>query len=88
MRLRVVTDKNNKWMQLFNADGEVKSVRPATNEEAWMFGEMDSISTENNQLQIRAESAEAEVREALETIKALTLALAEANGDKGINRVF
>lgn len=64
MRLRVTTDKHNKWMQLFDGEGKVKSTRPATNEEAWMFGELDSRIVENNALENRIRDLEADLEEA------------------------
>jgi uncharacterized protein YceH (UPF0502 family) len=64
MRLRVVTDKNNRWMQLFDSEVAIKSVRPATAEEVWMFGELDSRIVENNLMENRIQALEADLEEA------------------------
>lgn len=63
MRLRVINDKHNKWMQLFDSDNRVRSTRPATNEEAWMFGEIQSLTTESSLILGRLQNTEAELEE-------------------------
>jgi hypothetical protein len=62
-------------MQILDGDGKPKSTRPATNEEAWMFRELDSRIVEQNLLENQIVILEAELEEARNRLGAAEEAL-------------